>query len=396
MQRVSGKGFPKQRKGTIVAQDTADHQFYLDDGSWIINYDAFGDRLEVHLIRRRSDALQNREESYMKAPWKRGISQSFVDDLCDGLLQPVLALSKADDTLSLCVRNGYINIYYRGGSLLKIEEHGNHTYRFIFDPDYQKTKPNSYKLPSPDYGALPKNISSTNPSGLAVWIANIPLLKCAMDIWFGQHHKQEREFQQLVERSNNCDYRTDYFACDIEYTHPDCTELRADILAIRWLSTQVARKKHDCADLAIIEMKFRDGSLNSTTQSAGLVDHVIKLRDAVHEGRVSFGDLAEEMRIIFNQRVKLGLVECHSEKGKIAKELTCINGQHPQFILLLADHDPDSRTLRNELTELLQIEQSGNLPFGLRVATANFMGYGLYDENIYPLSDFIKRFPDQI
>lgn len=332
----------------------------------------------------------------MRPPWKRGISQSFVDDLSDGFLQPVLALAKADDTLSLCVRNGYINIYYRGGSLLKIEELGNHTYRFSSDPDYQKTKPISCELPLPDYGALPRTVPSNSPSGLMVWISNIPLLKCAMDLWFGQHHKQEREFQQLVERSNNCDYRTDYFVCDIEYTHPDCSELRADILAIRWLSTQVARKKHDCADLAIVEMKFRDGSLNSTTQSAGLVDHVTKLRDAVQDARVSFHDLAEEMRIVFNQRVKLGLVECHSQKGKIAKDLTCINGQRPQFILLLADHDPGSGTLQDELIALLKIEQSGSLPFDLRIAAANFMGYGLYDENIYSLGDFIERFADQI
>ena len=44
-----------------------------------------------------------------------------MNDLKMGMLQPVLELAKSDDTLSLAIRDEYINIYYRGGSIMKIE-----------------------------------------------------------------------------------------------------------------------------------------------------------------------------------------------------------------------------------------------------------------------------------
>ena len=42
--------------------------------------------------------------------------------LKSGLLKPVLDRVKKDDTLMLGIRDGYFNIYYRGGNLLRITE----------------------------------------------------------------------------------------------------------------------------------------------------------------------------------------------------------------------------------------------------------------------------------
>ncbi|MGD0998948.1 MAG: hypothetical protein ABR941_11615, partial [Thermoleophilia bacterium] len=51
---------------------------------------------------------------------QRGISEEFEGQLTGGVLQPVLERLRRDDTLSLEIRNGYIDIYYRGGRLLNL------------------------------------------------------------------------------------------------------------------------------------------------------------------------------------------------------------------------------------------------------------------------------------
>lgn len=173
----------------------------------------------------------------------RLISHDFRHDLTDanGILLPVLSLVKADDTLSLSIRSGYINVYYRGGSLAKIRDLGGHSYRFEFDGNYLRSSHHS--LLSANLGTSPGPPVVRCAADAAAWVSRIPQTKFAMDLWFGEHPKQEREYQQLVERTNNANYATDYFVCDIEYTNPDCPELRADLVALHWPSTREARKQ---------------------------------------------------------------------------------------------------------------------------------------------------------
>ena len=40
----------------------------------------------------------------------------------DGLLNPILARANQDQTLMLAIRENYINVYYRGGNLIRITE----------------------------------------------------------------------------------------------------------------------------------------------------------------------------------------------------------------------------------------------------------------------------------
>ena len=63
----------------------------------------------------------------------RHINTRFVDDLLHGELAYFLTQVKNNRTkLSLEIRNGYINIYYKGGNLLKITQKRT-GYSFFFD-----------------------------------------------------------------------------------------------------------------------------------------------------------------------------------------------------------------------------------------------------------------------
>ena len=47
-------------------------------------------------------------------------NKTFLTDLKEGVLAPITEMVKSDTTLCLELRGRYINIYYRGGSLMKI------------------------------------------------------------------------------------------------------------------------------------------------------------------------------------------------------------------------------------------------------------------------------------
>lgn len=81
----------------------------------------------------------------------RQLSPQFMQDLMDsdkeknkeaGLLFPLKDLVKNDNSLSLEIRYNCINIYYRGGNLLKVSQCKNkeHTYEPFFDPNYARGK----------------------------------------------------------------------------------------------------------------------------------------------------------------------------------------------------------------------------------------------------------------
>jgi hypothetical protein len=52
----------------------------------------------------------------------RKLSSTFLQCLKSGFLSPITEQVKCDHDLSLDIREGYINIYYKGNSLLKLVE----------------------------------------------------------------------------------------------------------------------------------------------------------------------------------------------------------------------------------------------------------------------------------
>ena len=122
----------------------------------------------------------------------RALSAHFMDALANpnGLLHPILTQVKKDNTLMLAIRDNYINIYYRGGNLLRVTEQSGAAYRAFFDQHYNRTE-----QASPD---LPVVIASADDARR--WVNAFPILKNLMDEYLYTHSKPEREAQQLVAR----------------------------------------------------------------------------------------------------------------------------------------------------------------------------------------------------
>lgn len=170
----------------------------------------------------------------------RELSNNFFADLTNakGVLHPILKRIQNDHTLMLAIRDGYVNIYYRGGNILNIKEQSQGAYLASFDVKYDKS---GRSIP-----ALPKTIQSQVDS--EAWVDGFARLKEIMDIFFAGHNKPEREFQQLVARENNystVSNESEYFISDIEFADMGLSA-RFDLLALRWLASQ--RKKAATAE----------------------------------------------------------------------------------------------------------------------------------------------------
>jgi len=300
----------------------------------------------------------------------RGLRRNFITNLTSGLLGQILDLVKHDSTLCLEIRENYINIYYRGGNIIRIVEDGS-IFKASFDREYLIES--STKVPS-----LPLAIN--NVDDVEVWLNAIPSLKHEMDLWFGRHPKDEREFQQLMLRENNLGNSakgTDYFICDIEYANHTG---RFDLVAVKWPSTSVHRKNNKDLKLAFVEMKYLD---NALTGNAGLCKHIEDINTFLAKND-NLENIKEEMKFIFNQKLELGLINNQ-------KPIESFSNEKPEFILALINHDPASSILRNELEKLPDCPNAE-----IKIATSNFMGYGLYSQGIYSIDEFSNKYEGNI
>jgi len=103
----------------------------------------------------------------------RELSELFLNNLLqpEGILHPILTRVKKDHTLMLAIRDGFINIYYRGGSILRVTELHQGHYQTFFDKRYNK-----FDQPIPDAPAI---INSQADS--CEWTEAFSILKNIMD-----------------------------------------------------------------------------------------------------------------------------------------------------------------------------------------------------------------------
>ncbi|MCB2215705.1 MAG: hypothetical protein KQH59_06535 [Desulfobulbaceae bacterium] len=302
----------------------------------------------------------------------RKLSDDFLNDLRIGLLQPLLVRVKQDNTLMLAIRDGYINIYYRGGNIIRVKSKSNGRYSLTFDLQYNIFSQNLPYLPA----------EIVRHDDVETWVQSLPQLKEIMDFYFSAHPKPEREFQQLVARENNdstISNASEYFISDIEFADSELGA-RFDMLAIRWLASQ--RKDGNKCKAALIEMKYADGALDG---NAGLLKHLKDIDDFIGN-RPCYENLMKTMVDQFNQLDQLGLLKFN--KGKSNAKVSLDVNDKPELIFILANHNPRSKKLKRVLDDpqIELFDKSKN--FDLRFYTASYAGYGLHKESMVTLNQF--------
>ena len=236
----------------------------------------------------------------------RSIDETFISSLLCGKLAPFLkAVKENPNQLSLEIRGGYVSIYYKGGSLLKITRQNRGRYRFNFD--------SKYCLHKADTSAF-EAISKFEPFSAETYAANLPLLMHEMDTWFLAHPKPERDFQHTLLVSNP-------EIIDVEYQIGK--RMRLDMLAV-----------HD-GKLMIIENKYGNGAV---TGSAGLAKHYKDMCEVLRDKNL-YSEMIGSVARISEAKYALGLTERAIREAEITDA---------EILFLLAGYNERSKTVANE------------------------------------------------
>lgn len=229
----------------------------------------------------------------------RQISDRFLNDLKDdkGELNWIYKKVKTPQSkFSLEIREGYINIYYRGGSLLKIQEKKKDSqfYSFKFDKKYGERKDKNSDKNRCEFMIQHqdevKNL--TNDKAKKYFDEFIKM----MDGWFEAHHKKEREYQHYASLPYNNDN-----VIDIEYAIGESgMRMRLDMVMI-----------DESGELYLIENKYGNYALSSQTSKKKLKDGLEKhygdmikaVTDIDH-----WSSIKESMESILKEKIDLGLI----------------------------------------------------------------------------------------
>jgi hypothetical protein len=340
---------------------------------------------------------------------QRGITLKFEEQLkSGGILFPLLQRVQNDDTLSLEIRNGYVDIYYRGGRLLGIHAQARAAkFSTAFDERYFGDDA-AYRVSRP----TPPNTTIKCESDAQAWVEAFAAYKQAMDVRFSLHPKIEREYQQAVVRDNNrhsTGELSDYVVIDVEYVQSAYaipgqrteTGYRFDMVGFRWPVAGGSRANSKVTPV-IMEMKAGDGAITSSRKgekpddlSPGLVKHVLDFErfltpEPGEKISKPFDLLRKELAEMFETKKRLKL----RSVPKRMRDLTITEADvsdRPEVLFVLANHQPSSQRLKNELNELAKLK----LPLGEHadygVATVSYAGYALFAKNVIPLDKFIEE-----
>ena len=308
----------------------------------------------------------------------RKLSDGFMNALQHDILHPLLTQVQQDDSLSLFIRKNYINIYFRGGNLLKLSENKDN-YVVGFDKNYD---------PEESYiNEIPKTLD--NKETVTQLIDMLPHMKQLIDKHRTAYPRMEREFQQLVVRENNyskISNETDYFIIDIEADYRNIG--RFDFVACKWPRD---KRKNDKVQLVLMEMKYGNGALKGT---AGLVEHVKAVEKLLSDPQKT-ETLRETAEAQLNQLNELRLLKHTRPEGR---KFRISSDLKPELILLLANHNPYASSLSSILDdsgELKHLIDQNSEKFDSLFFTSCVAGYGMQARCMLPLEAFRKMyFPD--
>ncbi|RDY23916.1 hypothetical protein CHF27_006070 [Romboutsia maritimum] len=312
---------------------------------------------------------------------ERVISNTFIEDLEGGILRNILKYVKSDTTLAMEIRKNSINIYYRGGSLIKVRESNPNEYKAYFDKNYIASDDRqSVILECID------NITSVEKTKKLVDV--IPKIKQQMDFWM--HMKKpnggEREYQHIVAKENNygnIGKKSDYFICDIEYSGAlnENRNFNFDMIGIKWPSKEENRKCTDNLDLCLIDMNYGDDYFDDQTAFLrNINDMYLFLCD---ENKLK--TLKSEMIDVLKIKSRLGLIYPY-------KEVTVDFSNKIEIIFIFGNHNPENKELLRELNNLKNTEIFKNISklADIKISISSFMGYGLYENYMLSIDETIN------
>ena len=289
------------------------------------------------------------------------LSPAFMDALQSGFLADLRRKVVEDPDLDLEIRKDYLNIYFKGNSLLKLTE--------AHSPNGE---PSRYLRDiHPKFLDETSNIPEvlTDHQTTEQFLQNVPTLKRNITI----HGKQSREteYEQLLIRANNGEDRnnSEYFIIDRQYAVG--TDKRFDLLAVCW--DRKGRRRGQKIPLCLMELKF---ALNRDI--ADVHEQLTRYHAAVTP---QVAGIAEEAETVFRQKLALGLYRQSAERLAAMKTLTILRDpSRVQYILVLIDYNPHANTLN--------LARLARLPFASQIRLFR-TGFAMWQSRVEGLESLV-------
>jgi hypothetical protein len=280
----------------------------------------------------------------------RGLSDTFLTCLKTGFLSGITEDVKRDQDLNLEIRDSYINIYYKGNSLLKLDETKSFRYKAEISPKFVEGI------------NIPIFFTEAN---IDRFIREIPNIKQNI-VKLGKR-SLEIEYEQMIIRANNFEPRnnSEYFIVDRQYVDPAG---RFDLTGIFWEMHH--RKRNQEVPVCLMELKF---ALNSDIKEVH--DQLSRYYTAI---KPRAAEIAVEMQKVFRQKLELGLYRQSEDRLDALKTLSFSkNIEQFQFILVLVDY--------NQNSSMLHLANLANLPFANQIKIYR-CGFAMWERDMEPLS----------
>ena len=269
----------------------------------------------------------------------RKLSDNFMKKL-QGEWKPLLDYILSDSELDLQIRDNYINVYYQGGNILRINPRSFYLDEFYFYKDCNEERKTHLQAKAKKGDVNAKHIIDKlveKRKGLMKNL-NSPLDHSKVECYFNQakkvmnewektlndtikiSHKEKQEQQQIAIANRN---DTDYVVLDLEYAVSRTSKFayngnlnkkvpRFDIIAIH------------SGQLVVIELKK---GMDATGGLSGVKPHIDCFNHTI--GRDVNDLFTQEMRDLLKQKQDIGILD---------KSLK-IENVKPKFVFVFADKD---------------------------------------------------------
>jgi hypothetical protein len=313
--------------------------------------------------------------TYKKAP--RLLESKMEEALAPGGgLAPLLVAAKADPSLRFEIRERRFSIYYRGGSLLRVDGRRS-PWTMRIDNHYFLRRASE----TPDLPATYLSVVDTEK-----WVEAFPELKRAMDQWWQENPREERDYCQKIAQDNsgNATASTlDYLIFDLEY---QWAQRRFDMVAARRWPTETDPSGWREPGLVFVEVK---SDVSACRGGSGLVAHTQDYADLVGATMSGAADasvsalIKMEYEALIGQKRRLGLIDASWPFRRFSDN-------SPGLLIVLVGLDPESLELCELLAEVGIVARKLGTRGAIHLMQLDPPDYAMTNDCMFPLPSAAK------
>jgi hypothetical protein len=268
----------------------------------------------------------------------------------------LVAVAK-DRRLRFEIRERRFNVYYGGGSLMRVYERKQ---RWMFHFDEKYFKDGALKAPK-----LPTQVLAIKD--VDAWVQAFPKLIEGMDCWWKRHPKGEQAHSHAIAEANSGmggRPSGDYLVIDPEY---QWAHRRLDMVAVKRRQTENDPTGWAEPDMVLIEVK---SEYSACYGIAGLGDHACDYRDIITSSKGQHvQDIKLEYENVITQKTQLGLL-------KKSLGFICFSPAVLELLVVFVDLDPIVPQLLEPLCEVREVSdelgEAGHIRF-IRLDSKNYV-----------------------